>query len=69
MLWNVISSISGAIHSAISSLKSGKYVTKCGGLHYRCVHLLSAASAVHGDLVSVAWNLGHDSSHFKGEIK
>lgn len=69
MLWNVISSISRAIHCATSNLKSGKYVTKCGGLHYRCLHLLSNASAVHGDLVSEAWNLGHDSSHSTGEIK
>lgn len=69
MLWNVISSTSRAIHSALLSLKSGEYVTKCGGLHYRCLHLLSDACAVHGDLVSVTWNLGHDSSHYTGKIK
>lgn len=69
MLWNVISSISRAVHSATLSLKSGEHVTKCEGLHYRYLRLLSDASALHDDLVSVAWNLGHDSSHFTGEIK
>lgn len=37
------------------------------GLRYRCLHLLSAV--VSGDPVRGGRNVGHDSSHFTGEIK